>query len=158
MTTGPYSWKTSFRLPFTEGVHSMIHAFLRTSEHGTWQVDESMPSDVYVLNYRRGKASQSPPKLARFIRVSGSYEDSVKRSGWANEVASPLMVLKVTLRPSHEHIIVSLEHSVTDPQARLIEEVVGRRFKQEFYAETIALTQYLRELLQIAGPVEISQE
>jgi hypothetical protein len=136
----------------------MINAFLRTSDHGTWQVDGNLPNDAYVLNYRRGKASPSPPKFARLFRVSGSYEDSVRRSGWANSVASPLMALKVTLRPSSEHILVSLENSVTDPEARLIEELVGRRFKQEFYAETTALTQYLRELLHIPEPLEITEE
>ncbi len=136
----------------------MIHAFLRTSDLGTWQMDGNLPNDAYVLNYRRGKASPSPPKFARFFRVSGSYEDSVRSSGWANSVASPLMALTVTLRPSSEHILVSLENSVTDPEARLIEELLGRCFKNEFFAEVNALTKYLRDLLHIHDLLEINQE
>src|SRR5208282_5587347 len=79
-----YPWKASFTIPFAEAVHTMIHAFLRTSQAGSWVVNPKIASDGFVLNYQRAKDNSSPS-----------------------------MQLKITLRPTPELIVVKLECRLT---------------------------------------------
>ena len=83
MANADIQWKHTFVIPSLENVHAVIHAFLRTSDYGGWEVDETEPSDSFVLNYRRGNA-EPPPGRLRYV-FSGSnelYVGYVAKSGW----------------------------------------------------------------------------
>ena len=139
----------------------MIHAFLRTSEQGSWEPDGSVPSDAFVLHYRRGEPSPRPHgRLFHYFegRWGEDYESSVIGSGWAKSVGSPLMQLKVVLRPSSDQVHITLENSLVDPHASLLLKAFGDRFQREFQAEVGALVTYLKELLQIPERPEISHD
>lgn len=158
MATASRRWRASFRVPFQEGIHTIIHAYLRTSQYGTWEVDESLPSDLFVLNYLRGKPISPPPSKVRYFFLPGLHSYETLTSRWADSIAMPLMQLRAALRPSPDHILVSLECGIAGPNADVLPTEHLRRFSGEFRKEVAALAAYLKELLHLPETPAITNE
>jgi len=153
-------WKHSFEIPFVENLHRAIHAFLRTSEFGGWEVDETMPSDSYVLNYRRGKATPPPGKFRYIIHgaMGETYAAYVRRCGWRGWNTNP-MQLTVRLRPlpADNLIRILVEHSLVGPHADLMLEIAGIRLSDSIQHEVNALAAYLKHNYQLPALPEINR-
>jgi len=131
----------SFDMPSAECVNEAIHRFLRTSEFGGWDVDNTRPNDPFALNFRRGEALPPPPgKLGAFVSGNSDYGKYVRRSGWAG---NPPMELTVMLRPiKDQRIRVQLEYRLIGPHAELVFKV---RNCEEIGKEILAMIVYLRD-------------
>ena len=140
------AWRTSFEIPLVNDVHTVIHAFLRTSEYGGWEANGDLASDVFVLNYRRGKPVPPPPgKFSHFVLggVGSDYAEHLRKSGWGK---CPAMELTVRLRPmpASNTVKVALEYRLVGQHAGLIART-NRSVGDTIERETGALVQYVMD-------------
>lgn len=132
-------------LPHVENLHTSIHAFLRTSDFGTWEPDPTTPSDSFVLCYRRGHELPAPiSKVRYFLTSGGDYEDTVAASGWPYSHRPPIR-LHVKLRPSRNGIRVGTEWEVSSQYEDLFMSLEGKLFEAEVEDELRALVKYLAD-------------
>jgi hypothetical protein len=135
-------------LPHVENLHASIHAFLRTSDYGTWEVDPSVTSDSFVLNYRRGQELPRPPgKTSSWLRGT-YYEEEVAQSKWPGE-HQPLVRLRVTLRPTSAGIRIGIEWELLSQYAELYRKIAGERLTKELETEFQLLADYLADCFHL---------
>jgi len=104
MSTKIVQWRSSITIPFDEGVHNVVHAFLRTSEWGEWIADETAQSDPFVLKYRRGLWRRS------LLGSLGLGPRLVHRDWISQGKRAAPMRLTVTLRPSPRDVQIIVRH------------------------------------------------
>jgi hypothetical protein len=92
-------WEFSMEIPNFEKVHNVLHAFLRTSEHGEWVQDDSEKADPFVLYYRRGLWKKS------FFGFGGRLVPLDYRDARQAPVR-----LTLTLRPSPQDVSISVRY------------------------------------------------
>lgn len=103
-----FSAKFTMTLPLVDNVHQAIIAFMRTSERGTWQVDQATASDAFELNFRRGNW-----KKALFGLSDRLVPGSLRRGTDGAVVPSTRAVTcRVLLRPTASAIKLRLEYQL----------------------------------------------
>lgn len=132
-------------LPHVENLHTSIHAFLRTSDFGSWEPDPTAVSDSFVLSYRRG--NELPPPISKsrhFLTRFGGYEETVAASGWPYRHRPPIR-LRIKLRPGPNGIRVGTEWEVSSQYEDLFMSLEGELFLEEVEDELRALVEYLAD-------------
>jgi hypothetical protein len=104
----PEDFRHTIVLPVIEMIDQPLAAFLETSEHGTWSVDDSKESTTFHLFLIRGNWRRS-----FFGLGSKRLPDECDRdSQWRFIPETKPMLLEVTIRPSLEDVRIGLRHSV----------------------------------------------
>lgn len=153
-----FSADFTMTLPLVDNVHQAIIAFMRTSERGTWQVDNAKASDAFELNFRRGNW-----KKALFGLSDQLVPDSPRRYANGMAVSSTRPVTcRVLLRPSVSTIKVRLEYKLhvasSEPVAPALKAGFRANWLDAEMDEIREMAAYLREVLglndvpAIAGP------
>ena len=146
--------KWLIELPHVENLHTSIHAYLRTSEYGSWEPDPSIASDSFVMNYRRGEELPRPPgKVAAWWACADAhnsagshsyrYEEYLAHSGWPG--SRPPLRLRVVLRPSRDGIRVGIEWEMSSRYEALFMSFKGDALSAEMEDELRSLAEYLAE-------------
>ena len=143
--------KWLIELPHVENLHTSIHAYLRTSEYGSWEPDPSAVSDSFVLNYRRGKELPRPPGKGSYFLEGGysGYESFLAKSGWPGNSRPPLK-LRVILRPSRDGIRVGIEWELSSQYRDLYMSARGKKLDAEMEEELRSLAKYLADYCGLA--------
>ena len=145
-------------LPHVENLHASIHAFLRTSDYGTWEVDESVTSDSFVLNYRRGQELPRPPsKTLHWLTLLDNYEQVLSHYNWPGQHQPPVR-LRVTLRPTSEGIRIGIEWELCSQYAKLCETFAGARLAKELETEFQLLADYLTDCFHLEETPRLTSE
>lgn len=137
--------KWLIELPHVENLHTPIHAYLRTSDYGSWEPDPSIASDSFVMNYRRGEELPRPPGKWKYsLQISErSYGEWLDYYGWPGS-RQPLK-LRVILRPSRDEIRVGIEWELSSQYEDLFMSLKGDALDAEMADELGALANYLAE-------------
>ena len=145
-------------LPHVENLHASIHAFLRTSDYGTWEVDESVTSDSFALNYRRGQELPRPPgKTLHWLTGFGTYEGEVTISKWLGQHQPPVR-LRVTLRPTGNGIRIGIEWELCSQYAELYDKIAGAKMTKELETEFQLLADYLTDCFHLEQTPRLTSE
>ena len=159
MTAPGHIWRFSFDVPAVDGIHAAANAFLRTSEHGVWVLDDKAASDAYTLHYQRGQWKPPPNKLNYFLNghVGSSYEDFVASAGWDGWKNAP-MHLTVAFRPTPAQDLVKIlvEYQLGGPDPNLLYEASEKLLCECVVYETESFARYLRENLALKALPEIT--
>ena len=95
-------------MPPVDSIHEAIVAFLQTSDCGTWEVDDTVTSNQFVLHFVRGNWTRSFFGLGtRRVPEGIDYYSKLE----VKRRTKP-MLLEITLRPSPNEIRIRLRHSV----------------------------------------------
>jgi|SRR4051794_32627942 len=150
MSVPGHIWRFSLEVPATDVVHGTVHAFLRTSEHGSWTPDDEKPSDAFVLHYRLGTWKAPPSRLSYFLTGLGTYEEYVRKSGWDGWKNAPVH-LSVAFRPvpTRGQVKILLEYQLSGPDPVVIFQISASSLSSLLFEETEFLSNYLRENLDL---------
>jgi hypothetical protein len=143
-------WKFSLDVPSSDALHGTVHAFLRTSEHGSWTPDEGKQSDAFVLHYRRGNWNPPPSRITHMLAGFGTYEQFLRNSGWVGWKTPP-MQLSVAFRPvpAKSEVKILLEYDLGGPDPDLVLKVAASELSAQIADETASLARYIQENLEL---------
>jgi hypothetical protein len=143
-------WKFSINVPAADEVHATVHAFLRTSEYGSWTPDSEKQSDTFVLHYRRGTWSPPPSRLSFHLTGIGTYEQFVQRSGWDGWKTTP-MLLSVSFRPmpSKSQIRILLDYQLAGPDPAFVYRIAAGSIVVAVADEAASLARYVFDNLEL---------
>lgn len=145
----PLDWKHSIAIPMAEGVHTVVHAFLKTSEWGEWLVDEEKENDKFVLNFVRGT------KLKTDVFMGfGRRLHAPRLTAQNTSPVDVYMWLRVTIRPSPATLKINIFHSAPNlsvysfKDKQELEELSRQflhRMKTHITGEITGLCEYLKD-------------
>ena len=158
MFTLRIEWKYVLKIPFHDRVHEVLHAFLRTSEQGEWTPNEEIPSDAFVLNYRRGRWQRRWFGRGEWLPEPwhSCFGDATRNAGLAP------MELRITLRPTPSEVTIGIYHFAylrggPTPYQKQQKQADETALAHLVDSEVKALAEYLREVYDLPEPPQIAE-